>query len=220
LPCSILGSDTIISRTHQLYTGEDIHGYKAIDESLKEEYIASKKDFSVVDYLAVRNGHCISYGFEVLPPTAIRYMKLKPSVTMEPVFFSKLLNFYNGRYNCQIFGTHHVLGNNCVSNLQLGHTNELVKTVVSNKIMKFNTLNLFGEKYKSTKSNSSNTRGSYIRAIYRTEEEEEEIDVYHTVSKFGEMRPAQIMFFFRHKVDVLSKDDKLENITHTFAYVR
>lgn len=66
--------------------------------------------------------------------------------------------------------------------------------------------------------NVSDYRGSYVSAWYG----------------FGNetwyLRPAEIMYFFRHQVDVLSSEDdngddsekvfELSNVTHTFAYVR
>ena len=52
------------------------------------------------------------------------------------------------------------------------------------------------------------------------EEDDEIVDVYHSISKYGEMRPCQILFFFRHQVEVLGENGNLDNVTHTFAFVR
>ncbi|KAI9327450.1 hypothetical protein BD770DRAFT_449891 [Pilaira anomala] len=123
-------------------------------------------------------------------------------------------------YTCQDFG------NSQAFKIQ-SNTHGLVNTFVTNKIVKFLKLTVFGDMYKSEEPNVSKPRGSYIRAFYRTEDEEDEgeveeqvTDIYHTISRSGVLRPAQIKFFFRHQVEVLGNDGQMEKITHTFAYVK
>ncbi|KAI9326478.1 hypothetical protein BD770DRAFT_450006 [Pilaira anomala] len=156
------------------YVFEAIHE-NCLKELLAEEYNDALERFSLDDYLSCRNGHTVSYGFEILPP----------------------ITFYKKMYTCQDF---------------------------DRKVFKADRI---GDMYKSEDPNVSKPRGSYIRAFYRTEDEEDEgeveeqvTDIYHTISRSGVLRPAQIKFFFRHQVEVLGNDGQMEKITHTFAYVK
>ena len=225
LPQDILDPESTL-KVKRMFLGVDVHGYKVMKELLAEEYNDASEHFSLYDYLSCRNGHTVSYGFEVLPPITVKNIKLIPESTMGSVYFSFLLEFYKKMYTCQDFGSSEAF------KIQ-SNTQDLVNTFVTNKIVKFLKLTVFGDIYKSEEPNVSKPRGSYIRAFYRTEAEEDEegeedegkveeqvTDIYHTISRSGVLRPAQIKFFFRHQVDVLGSDSQIEKITHTFAYVK
>lgn len=208
-----LGSGSILNASEnkivsRIFSGGNSHGYDEIDAMVKDEYLDSLECFSLSDYLSFNHGHNLCYGFEMLPPSAVKQLKFKPASSMEHSLFLLLLQYYSEVYS-----------------------QDFTFDNTSDKIVKFLTLDLFGAVFKSVESACLNARGSYIRAFYRMNYdldvdidgetvEERSARHYKSVSESGLLRPAQVMFFFRHQVDVLDQNGKMYNQTHTFAFVR
>ncbi|KAG2191172.1 hypothetical protein INT47_007909, partial [Mucor saturninus] len=203
----ILASDDN-KKIERLFSGGNIHGYDDVHPWVEKEYVDSLHAFSLYEFLAINHGHQLCYGYEQLPPSALRRMKVKDAILMDPAMFNHLLDYYTEVYNC----TYSAL-------------------TTDRNVYPFATLDLFGSVYKSMESSCTNARGSYIRAFYRLNYDNDIIIENETVgdraarhyrclSNSGVLRPAQVMMFFRHSADVLGDDNVVETIMHTFALVR
>ncbi|KAG2209692.1 hypothetical protein INT47_001838 [Mucor saturninus] len=201
--------DYFESLYHQSVLGED----SVLLDNLvsKERNIANQPeslDFFLPAYIALNHGHKLARGYEPLPISASKFM-LKSESCMNIEDFLILLQYYQVTYSGQIF--------------TINNTPRTIWT--------FNNLNLFGNIYRSMDSSSANSRGSYIRAFYRLDSQErlehdgetEDNRVlrhYHVISTNGNLRPAQIMYFFKHQVNLIDQSGQMRNMTHTFAFVR
>ena len=208
-----LNSSLVLGPRHQvqvegLFAGGNIHGYDKVNEGLEGEYRNSKLHFSLSCFLELNHGYKIANGYEELPPTALKDMKLKRPCNMDSVMFTHLLRYYVDLYHVWFdpFGA-------------------------TSRITTFITLNLFGAVFKSMESACANARGSYIRAFYRLTDHEDIVREeetsgertarhYKSISDSGVLRPAQVVMFFRHSVDVMQSTRKIASGTHTFAFVR
>ncbi|KAG2193646.1 hypothetical protein INT47_011667 [Mucor saturninus] len=159
-----------------------------VNEGLEGDYRNSKLHFSLSCFLALNHGHKVVYGYEELPPTALKDMKLKRPCNMNSVTFTHLLRYYVDLY--------HVWFD---------------PFAATSRITTFITLNLFGAVFKSMESSCANARGSYIRAFYRLTDQEDIVREeetsgertarhYKSISDSGVLRPAQVVMFFRHSV--------------------
>lgn len=185
---SIVGSEMKLD-LQGLFSGGDIHGYKMVKENVYAEYLDAKKEFSLVEYIALNHGHKVAYGYEQLPPSAVKTLNLKPVSILNSHFFKCLLEYYNGQYDQEFYAS-----------------------TTTAKVCRFIKLDLFGDVYRSMESSNLNARGSYIRAFYRLDFDEDmdcddETDQsqslrhYHTISESGELRPAQVLFFLDMKLN-------------------
>lgn len=193
----------------RLFLGVDIHGYKDVSLYNIDEYKDSLNSFDINQYLLFQNGISFSFGFEQLHSSTIKSMKFSKPFSLSADYFLILLEYYNFLYDNQNF-----IGSSYLDFESNDGEEENDTTTVANSCWKFNSIDIFGDTYKSLDSNVSRARGSYISAWYGLDKET------------WYLRPAQIVLFFRHQVDVLGAiaDDEdtteLNNITHTFAYVK
>ncbi|KAI7892819.1 uncharacterized protein EV154DRAFT_585311 [Mucor mucedo] len=207
---SMLNSHLILAsddnkKIERLFSGGNIHGYDDVHPWVENEYVDSLNAFSLYEFLAINHGHHLCYGYEQLPPSALRRMKVKDAILMDPAMFNHLLDYYTEVYNCTYSAP-----------------------TTDRNVYPFVTLDLFGSVYKSIESSCTNARGSYIRAFYRLNYDNDIIIENETVgdraarhykclSNSGVLRPAQVLMFFRHSADVLGDDNVVEKIMHTFA---
>ncbi|KAG1437693.1 hypothetical protein G6F56_012984 [Rhizopus delemar] len=147
-------------------------------------------------------GYTEAYGFEDLPPNTIKSLKLDVygcSMPMED--YNCLVKYYQHYFDADI---PYIVGQNEESLLN----EECRRTVVSDKIHKFKSIDLLGQHYISSEAISA--RGAYIRAYFK--------DL--TIEKnFHEMRPAEVKYFFRHEMELSNDSGGSDKFTFTFAYV-
>ncbi|CAO3648482.1 unnamed protein product [Mucor hiemalis] len=89
------------------------------------------------------------------------------------------------------------------------HADTNTYSIVFNKIVKFNSIQLLGQKYNSKETTAK--RGNLIHAYYKDPNDSEQ---EHRLC------PAEIQYFFRHDVSLSGDDGDFNMYTFTFAYVR
>lgn len=190
--------DDLDTKIKNLFIGNDIHGTQKYytDIILKGEIEESSNDFNFPEFISFsENVNTSIYkdatGYEPLPVSTIKSLKFSiHQAKMTGFHFHHLINHYRAYFvEFDLALTS--------SNYSFGQPSDRIQ----NKINKFKSIKILGNKYNSNESSSA--RGSFIRAYFD-----------------NQLRPAQIQYFFRHTIALESNDDKLQDFTFTFAFVR
>lgn len=141
------------------------------------------------------------FGHEPLPIKTINAINTiaKVSTIKNDDDFRSLLEFYGKRYNRIFFADN--------SAIQFADSNNAI--AVTEKIWKFNSINIFGNRYRSMEASTKNKRGSFVLCYYELFE--------FGVKNIVEIRPCQIQYFFTHSIKF--PEEKHEK-TSVFAFVR
>jgi hypothetical protein len=181
--------------------------YDENDLLFSEVDIARSDDFSLVEFINYaghleKSGSLYShaYGYEALPYSCIQSLKIRRTISyLNDEQYCSLLYYYQTYFDPvdspYIFGKHDNLSGQQFDN----------SVTMDSRIVKFNSITILGQRY------SSSPRGSYIRAYYRDAETDMNTHL---------LRPCQIIFFFRHTIDILDINNILVPTTFTFAYVK
>lgn len=197
------------SRIKKLYRGKDIHDNRAeyVETYLRLEIedAENDKDFNILTFVSYSGnlngeGYVAAYGFEQLPVHTIKSLKFKKKESkMKPSEYQQLINYYQLCFHDNFFNEKEIPP----------HADTNTYSIVFNKIVKFNYIQLLGQKYKSKEAIAK--RGNVIHAYYKDPNDSEQEH---------RLRPAEIQYFFRHDVDLSNDDGDFSTFTFTFAYVR
>lgn len=194
---------TLDNRLKSLFVGVDIHGSQQyyIDNILKAEIEDSQSSFNIFKFIEYSENGDVddeAVGFEKLPVSTIKFLKFNKSTTkMSENHFALLIKYYRSYF--QYFDQALML-----DNYTFGQQSDKIQ----NKIIKFHSVKLLGNKYNSNETASS--RGSFIQAYYKI----------NTDISQNQLRPAQIKYFFRHDILLEDVNNQLTVFTFTFAFVR
>lgn len=181
-----------------LISNVDRDNVSQMSDIIQQEYIDAVENFDLEEFLSQREPPSVMYGFESLPPSAVKSLKFKTPAPMKPDDFQLLLQYYNFCYtSAKYIGINHGMAPSTLASL--GYIQ------VNNSIARFVSFSLFYNAYKSTESSAKNHRGSFVLAFSRSK---------------NKLCPAQVQYFFRHDVSVLDENHQHFVITHTLAKVK
>lgn len=135
----------------------------------------------------------VPFGYEPLPMATVSKLK-KPTfrTRISDQHYLHLLQYYQQTY-----------GNYFCSHDDFPTTSQ---SLVSNEIEKINSISILNQKYNCV--NGRSERGSYIRAVPIINDNR------------NQLVPAEVQYFFQHKVLVRSSNGSSRWLIHTFAFVR
>lgn len=163
------------------------------------------KEYSPLEFVSFSGhldgvGYAPALGYEPLPTNTISSLTSKKNEdSMKDHEYQNLVEYYQ-----YCFGDYFV----DEKNIPL-FTATNTYSIVKNQISKFKSIQLPGQQYNS--KGASTKKGSVIFAYYK---DPTLPDIEH------ELRPAEVLYFFRHDVRLLDNQGNMGEFKFTFAYVR